>query len=374
MRLRNCLSAVNAALHIAEPLGLRKVKSKSSGGVSAVWNTASKVLGGSPEHFGGSYDRYDVYDSQGRRWKIMSDASIRCTTKNGEPASKLHSVELVTPILEYDDMALLQEVVRSIRRSGGVCNESTGIHIHIDFEPYDARTLRNLVNIFASKEDMLYQALQVNSGRENTYCKKVDKRFLEELNKKKPKDLQTIKRLWYGDNAEYHPHYDPSRYKCLNLHSVFTDNNIEIRAFNSSLNAGVLRAYVSLVLAVSNQALTQKSASPRVTQSENPRYTFRCWLIRIGLNGSEFKICRKHLLSHLEGNIAWLHPEDAIKQRERLKAERIAAREQRVEPVREIHPINDNVPDEISEPTVSECEEIDRYEDYEQEEAFEMSM
>lgn len=255
----------------------------------------SKVLGGSPEHFGGSYDRYDVYDNQGRRWKIMSDASIRCTTKNGEPASKLHSVELVTPILEYSDMALLQEVVRSIRRSGGICNESTGIHIHIDFEPYDARTLRNLVNIFASKEDMLYQALQVNANRESTYCKKVDKRFLEELNRKKPKDLQTIKRLWYGDNSEYHSHYDPSRYRCLNLHPVFTDNNIEVRAFNSSLNAGVLRAYISLVLAVSNQALTQKSASPRVTQSENPRYTFRCWLIRIGLNGDEFKNCRKHL-------------------------------------------------------------------------------
>lgn len=42
---------------------------------------------------------------------------------------------------------------------------------------------------------------------------------------------------------------------------------------NGCLNAGVLRAYISLVLAVSNQALTQKSASSRVTQSENPRYT-----------------------------------------------------------------------------------------------------
>ncbi len=155
------------------------------------------------------------------------------------------------------------------------------------------------MNIFASKEDMLYQALQVNSGRKNTYCKKVDKRFLEELNKKKTKDLQTIKHLWYGDNAEYRSNYDLSRYRCLNLHLVFTDNNIEIRAFNSSLNAGVLRAYISLVLAVSNQALMQKAASPRVTQSENPRYTFRCWLIRIGLNGQEFKKCRKHLLSHL---------------------------------------------------------------------------
>ncbi|MCM1221348.1 MAG: amidoligase family protein, partial [Lachnospiraceae bacterium] len=294
------------------------------------------VLGGSPDYFGGSYDRYDVYDSRNRCWKIMSDASIKCTTNDGTPASKKYSVELVTPILEYEDIAVLQEVVRSIRRNGGICNNTTGIHIHIDFAPYDPQKLRNLVNIFASKEDMLYQALQVNENRENTYCQKVDKHFVEELNRKKPKDLQTIKRLWYGDDYEYHSHYDSSRYRCLNLHSVFTDNNIEIRAFNSSLNAGVLRAYISLVLAVSNQALTQKSASPRVTQSENPRYTFRCWLIRIGLNGEEFKNCRKHLLSNLEGNIAWLHPEDAIKQRERLKAERIAAREQRVEPVSEV--------------------------------------
>ena len=155
---------------------------------------------------------------------------------------------------------------------------------------------------------------------------------------------------------------------------MFTDNNIEVRAFNSSLNAGVLRAYISLVLAVSNQALTQKSASPRVTQSENPRYTFRCWLIRIGLNGPEFKNCRKHLLSHLEGNIAWLHPEDAIKQRERLKAERIAAREQRVEPVRDVQPINANIPEEALEPQENEREATFEGEEFEQEEAFEMSM
>ena len=57
-------------------------------------------------------------------------------------------------------------------------------------------------------------------------------------------------------------------------------------------------------------------------------------------------------------------------QRERLKAERISAREQRVELVRDVQPINDNVPDEISEPTESECEEVVEYEDYEQEETF----
>ena len=51
------------------------------------------------------------------------------------------------------------------------------------------------------------------------------------------------------------------------------------------------------------------------------------------------------------------HPEDAIRQRERLKAERIAAREQCVEPVRDVQEINENVPDENIEPSGSECED-----------------
>lgn len=102
-----------------------------------------------------------------------------------------------------------------------------------------------------------------------------------------------------------------------------------------------------------------------MTQSENPRYTFRTWFIRIGLNGHEFKNCRKHLLSHLEGNIAWLHQEDAIAQRERLKQERIASHEPRVEPVSEVRELNENVPDEIPEPTESECEVFEEYEENE---------
>ena len=94
--------------------------------------------------------------------------------------------------------------------------------------------------------------------------------------------------------------------------------------------------------------------------------------VALGLNGEEYKNCRKHLISHLEGNIAWLHPEDAIKQRERLKAERIVAHEQRAEPVREVQQQADNVPDEIEEPQENEREQI--LGDLEQEETLEMTM
>ena len=314
------------------------------------------VFATEPRHFGGAYDKYGAWDSKGRLWTIVSDSSIECTYRDGEPADSFFAVELVSPILEYEDIPLLQDVVRAIRKHGGICNESTGIHIHIDFEPYDAQKLRNLVNIFASKSDMLYKALQVEEWRENEYCKKLEERFIRELNRRKPKDMETVKKLWYGDNYDHSSHYDSSRYCVLNIHSVFQNNNFEVRAFNSSLHAGVIRAYISLVLAISNQALTQKSANPKVMISDNPRYTFRTWLIRMGLNGDEFKNCRTHLLKHLEGNIAWRHPEDAIAQRERLKQKRLAEKESRVSPVSNEREIFGKVPTEENEAAVSDSD------------------
>lgn len=61
-------------------------------------------------------------------------------------------------------------------------------------------------------------------------------------------------------------------------------------------------------------------------------------------------------------------------QRERIKAERITAREQRAESVREVQQQPDNVSDEVIEPTESEREAVFEDEDLEQEEAFKMTM
>lgn len=80
----------------------------------------SKVLGGLPEHFGDSYNKYNVRDRKDRKWLIVYDSSIRCVDKSGCSASRNYAVELVTPVLEYEDMPLLQEVVRALRKSGGV--------------------------------------------------------------------------------------------------------------------------------------------------------------------------------------------------------------------------------------------------------------
>lgn len=144
----------------------------------------------------------------------------------------------------------------------------------------------------------------------------------EALDRQRPETLEEFKLVWYGGEDRSRKHYDPSRYHCLNLHSVFQKGTIEFRAFNSSLHAGKIKAYIQFCLAITAQAYNQRRARPEPTVSENEKYTFRTWLLRMGLVGEEFKTARLHLLRHLEGDIAWKDPAQAQEQRERRQRQR----------------------------------------------------
>ena len=136
--------------------------------------------------------------------------------------------------------------------------------------------------------------------------------------------MPEVEQMWYNGCGSRHYHYDDSRYHALNLHSVFSKGTIEFRMFNSTLHAGEVKAYIQLCLAISHQALVQRGASRIKTQPENEKYTFRTWLLRLGLIGDEFKTARQHLLKNLEGNIAWRDPAQAEAQKARLAAKRLA--------------------------------------------------
>ncbi|MDE5937142.1 MAG: amidoligase family protein [Ruminococcus sp.] len=248
-------------------------------------------------YIGTHYDTYGARDGEGRTWKAMSDSSIRI--EGGQ------EVEIVTPVLRYSDIEDLQEIVRKLRRAGAKANNTCGIHIHIGSEKHTAKTLSNLVNIMTSKQNLIYTVLGIKPERER-YCLKLESELSEKIRKIKPDTLEKMADIWYdGYYDDRNAHYNSSRYHCLNLHSVFTKGTVEFRLFNSTTHAGKIKAYIQFCLAVNNQALTQKSASARITETTNPKYTFRTWLLRLGLIGEEFKTARLHLLANLDGNIAW---------------------------------------------------------------------
>ena len=109
---------------------------------------------------------------------------------------------------------------------------------------------------------------------------------------------------------------------------MFYRGTVEWRCFNSTLHAGKAAAYVNLCLAISAQAISQRSTVMRKTQSDNEAFTFRVWLVRLGLNGPEFKHTRDHLLANLDGDKAWRHDKDsyAVNQQKKKKKKRETVR------------------------------------------------
>lgn len=271
---------------------------------------AAKVIAnyyGTTESFvGGAYNAYEAPTRDGRKFKIVRDASIRAENKNGVSLDEAYKTEVVSPICKWSDIEDIQEIVRQLRHRGAIANDSCGIHVHVNAAPYDARALRNITNIMASKEDILFKALAVSQSRAERWCKKVEKTFVEKINKVKPRSTTMIEKIWYdGDYSRANVHYDSSRYHALNLHAVWQKGTIEFRCFNGTTHAGKIKAYIQLALAISNQALTQKASTPRVTETTNEKYTFRTWLLRMGMIGDEFKTAREFLLANLDGNIAY---------------------------------------------------------------------
>ena len=233
------------------------------------------------------YDSWYVRDEAGKEWRLMSDSSIRGEHKVGarynSTSDPRYRVEMVTPKLTYAELPKFQECVRRVRTAGGKVNSSCGIHIHVDAANHNRQSLKNLIGIMYSKEDILFKALQVTQ----------------------------LEAIWYeGDNGSTE-HYNWTRYYALNLHSVFYRGTVEFRCFNSTLHAGRAAAYVNLCLAISAQAIAQRSTVMRKTQSDNELFTFRVWLVRLGLNGPEFKHTRDHLLANLDGDRAWRYDKDS---------------------------------------------------------------
>ena len=259
------------------------------------------------------YRTFSAYDDQGREWKFSRDSSIQGPDD--------FRTELITPILHYDDIETLQELCRRLRKAGAKSDPTRGtaVHVHIGADGHTPQSLRNLVNIMASREQLIIDALQIDPVRVETYCKKVNPKFLKELNAKKPQTMAELADVWYksqGFNTGRNQHYNRSRYAFTNLHATFTKGTIEFRGWNflapadgkqNGIHGGLLKTFIQLSLAISARAKEIKTASPKPVETDNPKFAMRTWLNSLGMIGDEFETARKFLTENLEGDAAFRH-------------------------------------------------------------------
>lgn len=64
-------------------------------------------------------------------------------------------------------------------------------------------------------------------------------------------------------------------------------------------------AYTKFISAICEMSKKQKRVTAKPKENENEKYAFRCFLLRLGFIGDEFKADRKILLSKLDGSAAF---------------------------------------------------------------------
>lgn len=85
-----------------------------------------------------------------------------------------------------------------------------------------------------------------------------------------------------------------------------SENSISFPWFPLTQDSDKIRAYTELITKLCEMANRLKRAGA-VKETDNEKYTFRCFLLRLGMIGTEYKTTCKILLRNLTGNSAFRH-------------------------------------------------------------------
>jgi len=164
--------------------------------------------------------------------------------------------------------------------------------ITLPMNAHNGNTLRNLVNLIWCKHNLIQKAL-------SRYEAILPASFVKAINAVPIDTLQDFVSVVNGamETGEITGHSD--------LDIDLVDMTICFNFFNATLDAEELHAFGVFCWQLNEQAKKQKSTAVKQKEYENEKYAFRCFLLKLGFIGPEYKAERSILLSSLGGNAAY---------------------------------------------------------------------
>ena len=168
----------------------------------------------------------------------------------------------------------------------------TAVHVcTFPLDEFTVTVLRNLINMLASKERLISAAFELERPM-------LDAHLAEEIEGRETVDVDSFLAVW----DELEKGRAPGLKLCAETRTLF------LQLPKQSPTDEEMEAFGILMTSMVNFAKCIKSALRKAAQEDNPRFAFRTWLIRLGMNGDEFKAARKVLLAKLSGNSAFRSP------------------------------------------------------------------
>lgn len=151
---------------------------------------------------------------------------------------------------------------------------------------------------FAAEEDASEMATAETEEEaatdEDTLIVSIPRRFLTETGRKNLDALlaskgKLIQKAFNIEKATY----------------TLTEEMIKFAWFHGKIAEDTVRAYTDFISKLCEMAQKQKRAVAKEKPTENEKYTFRCFLLRLGMIGDAYKTSRKILLQNLTGSSAF---------------------------------------------------------------------
>lgn len=83
------------------------------------------------------------------------------------------------------------------------------------------------------------------------------------------------------------------------------EDKVSFPWFSKDLDADSIQTYTRFIAALCEMSVNQKRIQAKEKKVDNEKYAFRCFLLRLGFIGAEYKADRKLLLKNLEGSVAF---------------------------------------------------------------------
>lgn len=175
-----------------------------------------------------------------------------------------------------------------VEEPSGFDAETINIEVSVPMEGHTGITLKNLVNMVYSKQALIKKSLGITGNIiEPEFCKSINEGKIESLDDFRAA-IESI--------GEKH---------CLGIAFDFNNSNVTFKFLKGEASLEKVQAYTQLIGLLNQNAKALKHASAKSKDTDNDKFTFRVFLIRLGMVGDEYKVARKVLLENLEGNSAF---------------------------------------------------------------------
>ena len=172
-----------------------------------------------------------------------------------------------------------------------------------DASPFDGATLRNLVHMIYAREHLLNKStggcFNVAPTLINLLATCVELDTVEDF-------LQVL----VAHDAVYGPALSGIE---------ITPQHVRISGFGEAPDVRTLKAYGQLAVLMVTRSRELRYVYARHFSVTNELFTFRAWLVTLGMNGADFKETREILMARLDGCMGYRTPQSKEKALERAK-------------------------------------------------------